>query len=43
MLHQEVEMKVWIKVLWVPVAFMLLMAVCYHIADYELSLLEVMK
>ena len=37
-------MKDWIKVLWVPIAFVVMVTVCYNIADYELTKIEkVMK
>ena len=30
----------WIKAVWVPIAFMLLVAVCYNIADDEFTQME---
>lgn len=30
----------WIKALWVPVAFAVMVAVCYNIADNELTKME---
>ena len=33
-------MRDWIKALWVPIAFVIIVAVCYSIADRELTKIE---